>query len=73
VQQTDPHALPNVGPDIPVCLPQRDTAERVIGYQLQWVPAEIVRLAEAAPASAGALAGLERATIGPDGPVCPSP
>jgi hypothetical protein len=71
--QADPHALPNVGRDIPVCLPQRDAAGRVIGYQLQWVPESVVRFAEANPAAAGGLQGVQRAVQGPAGPTCPPP
>jgi hypothetical protein len=56
-----------------VCLPQRDAAGRVVGYQLQWVPEFVVRFAEANPAAAGGLQGVQRAISGPDGWRCPPP
>src|SRR3712207_3914515 len=45
LSQADPHALPDLGPDLPVCLPQRDTTGRIVSYQLQWVPASVVAFA----------------------------
>jgi subtilisin-like proprotein convertase family protein len=56
--------------EIPVCLPQRDAAGRIVGYQLQWVPEVVVAFAEANPDAAGTLRGVVRAVIGPGGPVC---
>jgi hypothetical protein len=59
--------------EIPACLPQRDESGRIVGYQLQWVPEVVVALAEANPDAAGALRGVRRAAIRPEGPTCEPP